>query len=293
MKIIVTGSLGNVSKPLAEALLQLGHQVTVISHRPEMQVPITALSATAAIGSVTDADFLTNIFAGADAVYCMVPPNFTAPDNRAYYRSVGAAYAQAIQATGVSRVIHLSTWGADLPAGTGLIVGSHDIEGLLNQVPDISVTHLRAGYIYYNLLHYQGMIKAAGFMGATFGGDDWLPLVAPVDIAAAAAEELTRASGPQVRYVASDERTPVEVARVLGEAIGRPDLQWRTFTEEQGYAGLARQQMPVPVIAQLLELNAAIHNGSMWQGYAQHRPAILGEVKLEDFAQEFAAAFEH
>jgi uncharacterized protein YbjT (DUF2867 family) len=293
MKIIITGSLGNVSKPLTQALLKQGHQVIVISHRPEMQAPITALGATAAIGSVMDADFLTNTFAGADAVYGMVPPNFTAPDNRAYYRSIGAAYAQAIQATGVRRVVHLSTWGADLPGGTGLIVGSHDIEGLLNQVPDVSVTHLRAGYIYYNLLHYQGMIREAGFMGATFGGDDWLPLVAPVDIATAAADELTRASGPRVRYVASDERTPTEVARVLGEAIGRPNLQWRTFTPEQGYAGLAQQQMPAPVIEQLLELNAAIHNGSMWQGYAQHRPATLGKVKLENFAQEFAAAFEH
>jgi uncharacterized protein YbjT (DUF2867 family) len=252
---------------------------------------VAALGATAAIGSVTDAEFLTNIFTGADAVYCMVPPHFTAPDNRAYYRSIGVAYAQAIQATGVSRVVHLSTWGADLPSGTGLIVGSHDIEGLLNQLPAVRVTHLRAGYIYYNLLHYQGMIKAAGFMGATFGGDDLLPLVAPADIAAAAAEELTQASGLQVRYVASDERTPIEVARVLGEAIGRPGLQWRTFTPEQGYAGLAQQQMPAPVIAQLLELNAAIHNGSMWQGYARHRPAILGQVKLENFAQEFADAF--
>lgn len=292
MNIIVTGSLGNVSKPLTEALLQLGHQVTVISHSADKQGAISALGATAAIGSVTDADFLISVFAGADAVYCMVPPHFTAPDNRAYYRSIGAAYAQAIQATGVSRVVHLSTWGADLPSGTGLIVGSHDIEGLLNQLPNVCVTHLRAGYIYYNLLHYQGMIKAAGFMGATFGGDDLLPLVAPVDIAVAAAQELTQATGPRVRYVASDERTPTEVARVLGEAIGRPDLQWRTFTPEQGYAGLAQQQMPAPVIAQLLELNAAIHNGSMWQGYAQHRPTTLGNVKLENFAQEFAVAFQ-
>ena len=292
MKIIVTGSLGNVSKPLAEALIQQDHQVTVISHSPAKQVAIEELGATPAIGSVTDADFLTHTFAEADAVYGMVPPNFTSPDNRAYYRSIGAAYAQAVQAAGVGRVVHLSTWGADLPSGTGLIIGSHDIEGLLDQLPGVAVTHLRAGYIYYNLLHYQGMIKESGFMGATFGGDDLLPLVAPLDIATAAAEELTRPIGSRVRYVASDERTPTEVARVLGAAIDRPDLPWLTFTEEQGRASLAQQHMPAPVIEQLLELNAAIHNGSMWQGYAQHRPATLGTVKLEDFAQEFAAAFE-
>lgn len=291
MKLILTGSLGNVSKPLAEALVQQGHRVTIISHHPDKQAAIAALGATPAISSVTDADFLTHTIAQADAVYCMVPPNFTTPDSRAYYRAVGAAYAQAIRAAGVGRVVHLSTWGADLPSGTGLIVGSHDIEGILNELPNVAVTHLRAGYIYYNLLHYQGMIKEVGFMGATFGGDDLLPLVAPQDIAAAAAEELTRSTGPRVRYVASDERTPTEVARVLGAAIGRPDLQWITFTDEQDRAGLAQQQMPAPVIEKLLELNGAIHNGSMWRGYAQHRPATLGEVKLAHFAQEFAAAF--
>lgn len=158
-------------------------------------------------------------------------------------------------------------------------------------MPHVAVTHLRAGYFYYNLLHFKSMIKEAGSMGASFGGGDLLPLVAPQDIANAAAEELTRATGPRVRYVASDERTPTEVARVLGAAIGRPDLQWITFPEEQDRAGLAQQHMPAPVIDKLLELNAAIHDGSMWRGYAQHRPATLGEVKLEDFAQEFAAAF--
>jgi len=50
--------------------------------------------------------------------------------------------------------------------------------------------------------------------------------------------------------------------------------------------------MLAPVIAHLLELNSAIHNGSRWQGYAQHRPATLGEVKLKNFAQKFAAAFQ-
>lgn len=107
MKIILTGSLGNISKPLAEVLVQQGHQVTVISQRPDKQAAITALGATPAIGSVTDAGFLTRTFAGAEAVYGMVPPNFTAPDNRGYYRAVGAAYAQAVRAAGVGRVVHL------------------------------------------------------------------------------------------------------------------------------------------------------------------------------------------
>jgi nucleoside-diphosphate-sugar epimerase len=117
MKIILTDSLGNVSKPLAEALAQQGHHVTVISQRPDQQATVAALSAISAIGSVTNADLLTNAFAGADAVYCMVPPNFTAPDSRACYRSVGGPYAQAVQVAEVCRVVHLSTGGPTYPTG--------------------------------------------------------------------------------------------------------------------------------------------------------------------------------
>ena len=84
-------------------------------------------------------------------------------------------------------------------------------------------------------------------------------------------------------YIVSILLLSFRYVRVLGEAIGRPDLQWRTFTPEQGYADLAQQQMLAPVIAQVLEVNSAIHNGSRWQGYAQHRPATLGEMKLENF----------
>ena len=54
MNIIVTGSLGNISKPLTKELVQQGHSVTGISCKPEKQKNIEALGAKAAIGTVED-----------------------------------------------------------------------------------------------------------------------------------------------------------------------------------------------------------------------------------------------
>ncbi|GGI29342.1 hypothetical protein [Pedobacter mendelii] len=51
MKIIITGSLGHISKPLTIALVQKGHAITVISSKPEKQKEIESLGANAAIGS--------------------------------------------------------------------------------------------------------------------------------------------------------------------------------------------------------------------------------------------------
>ena len=292
MKVIVTGSLGNISKPLAKELVQKGHAVTVISSKPEKQKDIEALGATAAIGLLEDVDFLVSTFAGADAVFAMVPPNFTVPDSREYYRRIGSNYAQAIQQSGVKRVVHLSSWGAHLDKGTGFIVGSHDVEGILNQLSDVAITHLRAGYIYYNLYNFVDMIKGLGFISANYGGDDKLVMVAPRDIAAAAAEEIeTPAMGKQVRYVASDEHTANETAHILGAAIGKPDLKWVTFTDEQTQGGLEESGMPAHIAAKFVELGASIHSGALRQDYELHKPIAMGKVKLEDFAKEFAAAF--
>ncbi len=292
MKIIVTGSLGNISKPLTQELVQKGHTVTVISSKAEKQKDIEALGATAAIGSVEDADFLASTFSGADAVYAMTPPNFSVPDPRAYYRSIGNSYAQAIQRAGLKRVVHLSSIGAHLDKGTGPILGAHDVEGILNELPEVAITHLRPAYFYTNLLNFADMIKGQGFIGANYGGDDKILMVAPTDIAAVAAEELTTPStGQNVRYVASGEYTANEAAHILGAAIGKPDLQWMTFTDEQMQSGMEQHGLPAEIAALFVEMGASIHSGLLQQDYRLQNSVVMGKVKLEDFAKEFAAAF--
>ncbi|GGE99545.1 NmrA family NAD(P)-binding protein [Hymenobacter cavernae] len=292
MKVVVTGSLGNISKPLTQELIQKGQAVTVISSKPEKQHDIENLGATAAIGSVEDADILTSAFVGADAVYVMVPPNFGATDMRAYYQRVGQSYAQAIRQAGVRRVVHLSSWGAHLAEGTGVILGSHDVEGILNELPGVALTHLRPTSFYTNLFGFVGKIKGAGFIGANYGGEDKVAMVHYRDIAAAAAEELTTpaAPGQQVRYVSSDECTCNEAAQILGAAIGKPDLQWITLTDAQMQENLEKNGVPAPVAAAVVELYASIHSGKLGEEYERHKPT-MGKVKLADFAKEFAAAF--
>jgi len=290
MKIIVTGSLGDISRPLTQTLVQEGHTVTVISSKPEKQKDIEALGAGAAIGSLQDADFLVAAFTGADAVFAMVPRNYAEPDQLGYYSSIAGNYAQAVQQSGVKRVVYLSSYGAHLDKGTGFILGAHVAEGILDRLKDAAVTHLRAGYFYYNLYSFTDMIKEQGFMGANYGGHDRLLLVAPADIAAAAAEELALpGTGRQVRYVASDERTASEVAAVLGAAIGKPGLKWETFTDEQLKNSMEQRGMPAHFVAGMVELGASLHSGRL---YEQHVPGATGRIKLEDFAKEFALAFK-
>ena len=297
MKIVVTGSLGHISKPLTEALVQKGHSVTVISSKPGKQKDIEVLRATAAIGSLEDVHFLTSAFTGADAVYCMIPPPDLFNHNLdylAYCRNIANNYAEAIQQSGVKRVVHLSSVGAHFDKGTGFILSHHYMENRLAALPDVAITHMRPTSFYYNLFGFVDTIKNTGNIVSTYGATDRVSWVSPIDIAAAVAEEIvTPLAGRKVQYVASDELTCHEVAGILGAAIGKPDLKWVLITSEQMQHHLELAGMAPTSAAGLVELNTSMHNGKLFQNYYLNKPRVMGSVKMTDFAKEFAAAFIH
>ncbi len=261
MKIVLTGSLGHISKPLAQELVQKGHTVTVISSKPERQKEIEALGATAAIGSIEDVAFLTSTFTGADAVYTMLPPpSFSDPtfELMAHVRNITNNYAQAIKQAGVKRVVHLSSIGAHMAKESGLILMHHAAEGILDGLQNVDITFMRPVGFYYNLLSFIPAIKNMGGMASNYGAEDVIPWVSPIDIAAAIAEEITTPSlqHRKVLYVASEELACNEVARILGAAIGKPDLKWTLITDEQLlniYAGFG---MPQAIAAGLVEMQS-------------------------------------
>ena len=295
MKIILTGSLGHIGKPLTKELVRNGHAVTVISGSADRQKEIEALGATAAIGALGDVIFLTGAFTGADAVYTMVPPaNYFDKklDVMAYFRNLGTSYAQAIERSGVKRVVHLSSVGAQLEKGSGAILGHHAVEVILNKLSDVAITFMRPVGIYYNLNGFIPMIRNTGRIISNYGANDKLAWVSPVDIAAATAEELvTPLVGRKVRYVASDELTGNDTARVLGAAIGQPDLKWTLNSNAQMQSGLEAAGMNPQSAAGLAEMFASQHSGLLTEDYFLNRPAVMGKVKTTDFAKEFAIAY--
>jgi len=295
VKVVLTGSIGNIGKPLTKLLVKGGHNVTVITSNADRVKDIEELGAAARVGSNEDTSFLAATFAGADVVYIMVPPKYSEPDNTAYYVRLSTAAATAIRTAGVKKAILLSSYGAHLPSGTGFILGSFHSEKILGEVEGLSLTVIRPGYFYYNLINFfKTMIQHAGFMGSNYGGSDKLHFVYTEDIAEAIAEEVVAPAqaGVKVRYVVSDIRTCDETAALLGPAIGKPELKWVTFTDEQAVQGMLQGGLPAPAAAQAADLGASLHSGALGSHYETLSDQQLGKVKLEDYIRnEFVAAF--
>jgi len=293
MKYVITGGAGHISSPLAEQLLSAGHDVTIVGRHAEKLQPLVSKGAKAAVGSVEDAAFVKSAFAGADAVYAMIPPNFAADNFRHYQNTIARNYVDAIVGNAIKKVVVLSSIGAHMGNGAGPVDGLADFEDLLKKQQGINVKFLRPSYFMYNLFSMIPLIKGMNIVGGNFaGGDEKLVLVHTSDIAAAAAEELLALnfSGFSVRYVAGDEKTGAEIATALGNAIGKPGIPWVVFSDEQSLEGMKQAGLKETMAEAYTTMGRALREGKMQEDYWKNRP-VLSTIKLDDFVKEFATAF--
>lgn len=297
MNIVLTGSIGNIGKPLTEELVKKGHSVTVISSNPEKQATIEALGARAAIGTMQDVDFLTDTFKNADIAYCMETIDRSAFSDQnidiiASIAQIGKNYKQAIENTSVKRIIHLSSIGAHTDKGNGILRFHYEVEKILNQLPsDVSIKFMRPTGFFTNIFRSMQTIKDQGAIISNYGGDKKEPWISPLDIASAIAEEMELPfEGRTIRYLASDEVSPNEIAKAIGEAIGKPELKWLEISDEQFLNGMITAGMNKEIAKGFIEMQSAQGSGSLYEDYYQNKPT-LGKVKLEDFAKDFAKVF--
>jgi uncharacterized protein YbjT (DUF2867 family) len=273
-------------------LIEAGHTVTVITSNPDRRSAIEALGAAAAVGSVGDPGFLTRSFEAADAVYAMTPPAMGGQHIIENIARAGQAYAQAIKAAGVQRVVMLSSIGAHASEGTGPVKGVNRVEKTFQQLSGVNITILRAGFFYYNFFRDIPMIRNMNIMGNNYNGDNKLALAHPEDIAAALAGELqSKGNGIDVKYIVSEIATGNEIAAVLGQAIGKPELPWVNFPDDQFNQGMLSAGLPSELAELLTELGQGIRTGIITEDFFATGAKVTGQRKLEQFAEEFRARY--
>lgn len=294
MKYIITGSLGHISRPVATALAAQGHQVTVITSQQDRVADISSIGAKAAIGSVTDEQFIAATFKDADAVYLMIPPNYAVTDFSAYQEAVADNYVKALAASNVQHVVLLSSIGAHLREGAGPIDALGYLEEQLKTLNGKSITILRPSYFLYNLLGMAGMLKTAGIVGSNFGDEkEKIALVHHLDIADRVIHHLstTPTTAYSIEYVVSDEQYAADIATTLAKAVGRDGTPWINFTDEQAYEAMTQQGL-TPSLADLyVAMGKAFREGRAQEHYWQHRKELNSQRNLQHFATDFANAY--
>ncbi|CAN5848105.1 NmrA family NAD(P)-binding protein [soil metagenome] len=295
MKYVLTGSTGHISKALAEKLIAAGHAVSIISSKADKADEITSLGATPLIGTVENPSFLAEAFEGSDAIYLMIPPKWDLTDWLDYQKKITHHYVDAIKKSNVKKLVVLSSVGAHMGVGAGPVDGLAYLESALNKLTDVDAVYLRPSYFYYNLLSMIPMIKNAGIMGSNQPASHTLVLTATTDIADVAALQLLSLNfkGKQIVYISSDEKTWADITSTLTKAIGKENIPWVEFTDQQSMEGMLQAGLPETIAKGYTNMGAALRSGEMEADYWKNKPAQQGKVKLNDFAKQFAAAYNN
>jgi uncharacterized protein YbjT (DUF2867 family) len=260
----ILGATGNIGKKIVETLAAQGEKVRMVARSEGRLRPLVGKYAEAFAGDILDTEFLTQALTGADAVFTLIPPNYTAGDFLSYADKVGESIAKALQNAKIARVVNLSSVGGELSSGTGPITGLHRQEERLNRIKGLTVVHLRAAYFMENLLGSIGLIRTKGINGGAVRGDLRMPMIATRDIAAFAAERLLKRDyvGTSTAYLLGPrDLTQAEATTTIGIKIGLPNLQYVTFPYAEAEKGLIAAGLSPDMSRLYVEMGRAFNEG--------------------------------
>jgi uncharacterized protein YbjT (DUF2867 family) len=261
---VVLGATGNTGSVISNSLLLRGEEVRVVGRDAARLQRFVRKGAEAFTANVSDAAALTQAFTGARAAYLMLPPSMTSEDYRADQERESDAIAKAAKESGLRYAVHLSSYGAHAPSGTGPIAGLHASERRLNAISGLNVLHLRAGYFMENNLAALSMIHGMGMFGHALLPDLKLPMIATRDIGDYAARRLLDLdfSGKQTRELLGErDLSMTEVTAVIARGIGKPDLRYIQFPYEEVQQVLLQMGIPPKTAALFIEMYKAINAG--------------------------------
>ena len=298
---VITGATGNTGTPVTFGLLEKGHKVRIISRdATKAKALVNSASSSSSKnqaeifeGESSDVELLEKAFKGADAVYAMVPFSPLEPDYFAFQQMHVNAMAEALRETGVKYVVTLSSVGAHLTSGAGVVQGLQKMEEAFNVIPGLNVMHLRATYFMENILGQIGAIKQMGAMGSPMKSDISFPIVSTRDIGAMALNYLSKLNftGKNVEYVLGQrDVTYNEIASVIGKAIGKPDLKYYAVTYEEGSQAMMQMGMSESVVRRMMEFIKAMNEGKVMEE-ARRTSANTTPTSLEEFAHVFKAVY--
>jgi uncharacterized protein YbjT (DUF2867 family) len=289
---VITGASGNIGSEIVRKLLQFGKKVRAITRDQNRLKVFADQGAEIRQGPLDDTDFLSDAFEGATAVYAMIPPDITAKDYSAFQDKTGEAIVKALERTKVPNVVHLSSTGAEISSGTGPIAGLHRQEERMNRL-NANVLHLRPSYFMENFFSYIPMIREMGMIGSPEKPELKMPIIATRDIGDFAGDRLNQLDfkGKSVRDLNGPRLISMqEATKILGSAIGKPDLAYVQFPYEDAEKGMIQAGLSPSVAKQYVEMTRAENEGLIKP--IPNTKENTMPTTLEQFASIFAEAYK-
>ena len=268
---VIMGATGQVGGSALETLKQRGAEVRAVSRDPARA---GSLGVETVRGDASDTASLVSAFKGAEAVFVLLVPPAMAEDVLAESRAAAQSIAEAVREAMVPHLVALSSVGAHLGEGNGIVRALHDFEtALAGAAP--SIAFVRPGDFLEN---WGAMLPAVQEAGVLPSGK--LPLenrsdaVSALDVGRVAAELLfdPRPGMRIVNVLGPAQYSPLDAAEILSRLLARTVTAVPSSREET-VAGLTAAGLGADYAEKLADLDEAFNAGRL--GF----PANGGELR--------------
>jgi NAD(P)H dehydrogenase (quinone) len=239
---VITGITGKIGGALARALLAANQPVRAVVRDADKGAVWAAQGCEVALAEMHDEIALTAAFEGAEAAFVLPPPNFDPAPGFPEARAFAKATRNALVSSNISKVIYLSTVGAQ--ATKENLLTQHTISEEIFRTLPIPVTFFRPAWFMENLSWDVAPARDNGVIQSFLQPlDKPVPMVATIDIGHMAARLLRETwTGHRVVELEGPHRvTPHEIATTFSKVLDRPvqaevvpHETWKSLFESQG-----------------------------------------------------------
>jgi uncharacterized protein YbjT (DUF2867 family) len=262
--IVITTPTGAIGHQVLDNVLNSREPIRVIVRDPSRLRSHVHEHVEVVPGSHGDPDVVDQAFAGADAVFWLVPPDPRAETVDAGYSGFTCPAAEAFRKHGVSRVVGVSALGRGLGVArhAGLVTASLAMDDLIAST-GVNYRALTMPSFMDNLLRQAEAIKNQGLFFSPVSGDHKNPTCATRDIAAAAAGWLLDDSWTGVGHVAllgPEDLSFDDMAQIMSEVLGKP-VRFQQIPGEAFKARLMERGTSEAMAQATLDMLLAKNNG--------------------------------
>lgn len=262
--IVITAPTGQIGQQVLDNLLDSGEPIRVIARDPS-RLPSHARERVEVVqGSHGESHVVNQAFAGADAVFWLVPPDPQAESAEAAYVDFTQPASEAIKNQGVKRVVDVSVLGRGtaLASNAGLFTASLAMDDLIAST-GVSFRALTMPAFMDNFLQQVEPIKSQGMFFSPIPGDRQLPTCAARDVAAVGAKLLLDDSWSgqdSVPVLGPEDLSFNDMAQTMSEVLDKP-VRFQQIPGENFKATLTESGMSEAMAQATLDMLVALDEG--------------------------------
>lgn len=258
---IVLGATGQIGSMLVNNLFQKGNPVRAVVRNEAKALELRKKGIEVFVVDYLDREAIIKAFQGGKTAFLLTPENPKSENHMDDIRLMIGNYREAVQTSGIQKIVGLSSMGAQHESDTGNLFASYLLEGAFSELTTEQI-FVRPAYYYSNWIGYLELIRIQGILPTFFPPGMELPMISPFDVAEFLADVMLR-EAPQERVYeicGPCDYNSLDIARIFGTVLNK-QLTVQEILPEEWESTLAQAGFTADGIKNLILMTKAAMDG--------------------------------